>query len=145
QNAKLQSLSLVLRCTSGRQFLPQVANRADTLAVDRRNDVTCFESRLFRRRAGIHAAHQNPFAVGGSEESAQLAVQIFRVDAKPRLGQESPPIKFRGRERWEFRQVRDGGEFRHVKGEGPGGAGRRRKIPERMAPLFGFAKSDAYG
>src|SRR5690349_23454383 len=81
QNAELHGLVLVLvlRFPLGGEFLAQIADRANALAIDRSNDVAGFYARLFRCRTGIHFANQNALAIGSSKECAELAVEIFRI------------------------------------------------------------------
>src|SRR5690242_15407983 len=120
------------------KLLTQVADRANTLAVDRSNYVASFEPALFGGGTWIYVANQNPFAIGGAEEAAELAVEVFRVNAEPWLAthHEAAAIPFHGRSH---------GNFRHGKGEASRSAGRGRKHLERVAALFGFAEGDADG
>src|SRR6516225_5665828 len=111
QHAELHGLGLVLvlRVALCRKLLAQVADTANAFAVDGSDDVAGFESALFGGRTGIHFADKNAFAVGGAEEAAELAAEIFRVDSQPRLAtyhQRAVPL-----------HGGNHGNFRHAKGE----------------------------
>src|SRR6201984_3684123 len=140
QNAELNGLVfvLVLGFALYGKLLAQVADRANALAIDGSNYVAGFEPTLFGSRAGIHVTNQNAFAIGRAEEAAELAVQVFRVDAEPRLAthHQAAAVPFHGRNHRNFR---------HGKGEASRSAGRGSKHLKRVATLVGFAEGDANG
>src|SRR6266849_244057 len=88
---------------------------------------------LYGGGARVHLVDQNAFAIGRAEECAELAAEIFRVNAQPRLSSEKDvagPV--------HCRHIRD---LRHMESKS---AGRRRHLPA-VATIFGFAESDAQG
>ena len=131
-------LVLILCFPFGREFLAQIADRANTLAIDGSNDVASFYARLFRRRTGIHFANQNALAIGSSKECGELAVEIFRINPEARgtTHQEPAAVPFHGRNHRNFR---------HAKRELSGSAGPGSQDLEGVAALFGFPESNGYG
>src|SRR5574337_2139601 len=65
-------------------LLAQVADGAPALAVHLGDDVAGLQSGLFRGRAGLHFAHEHAFAVRRAEVGAELAAQVFGVNAEHR-------------------------------------------------------------
>src|SRR6266478_3003794 len=130
QKAQLDGPVLIIALC--REFFAKLADGANTLAVERGDDVTGFHASLFGGRTGVDVANENSLAIGSAEKCSELPAEIFGIDAQPRLpAHERGAVPLHRRDFWHLR---------HPEGEGPG---RRGHHLHGVAALFGFAKSCA--